>query len=240
VGSEAAIALAGAVVLITGATGGVGNAAAPAFARAGASLALVSRSRERLEHLALSAGIPVDQLLLHPADLTDPAQARGAVDATLARFGRLDVVVNLLGSWAPGKIASTSDDLWHGQLASNLHAVFYVLRAAAPRLSDGGAIVNVANAMPVEGRGGQLAYAVAKGGVITLTQSLALELKPRSIRVNGILPRNIDTPGNRALQPNADYTSWPSAEDVAQVVLFLCSPEAAAVSGALVPVYGGS
>lgn len=239
-GSEISIDLTGAVVLIAGATGGVGTVAAPAFARAGASLALVSRSQERLEHLALSAGVPVDRRLLHAADLTDPAQARGAVNATLARFGRLDVVVNLVGSWAPGKIASTSDDLWHGQLATNLHAVFYVLREAVPRMSGGGAIVNVANALPVEGRGGQLAYAVAKGGVITLTQSLALELKPRGIRVNVILPRNIDTPGNRALQPNADYTSWPSAADVAHVVLFLSSPGAAAVSGALVPVYGGS
>lgn len=239
-GSETAIDLTDAVVLITGATGGVGTVAAPAFARAGAAVTLVSRSREKLEHLALSADIPEDRRLLHPADLSDPAQAHGAVDATLARFGRLDVVVNLLGSWAPGKIASTSDDLWHGQLATNLHAVFYILREAAPRMSDGGSIVNVANALPVEGRGGQLAYAVAKGGVITLTQSLALELKPRGIRVNVILPRNIDTPGNRALQPNADYTSWPSAEDVAKVVLFLCSPGAAAVSGALVPVYGGS
>lgn len=238
--SKTAIDLAGAVVLIAGATGGVGTVAAPAFAEAGASLALISRSRERLEHLAVSAGLPEDRLLLHPADLTDPTQARGAVDATLARFGRLDVVVNLVGSWAPGRIASTSDDLWHGQLATNLHAVFYVLREAVPRMSDGGAIVNVANALPVEGRGGQLAYAVAKGGVITLTQSLALELKPRAIRVNAVLPRNIDTPGNRVLQPNADYTSWPSAEDVAQVVLFLSSPGAAAVSGALVPVYGGS
>ncbi len=239
-GSETAIDLTGAVVLITGATGGLGTVAAPAFARAGASLALVSRSREKLEHLALSAGIPEDRHLLHPADLTDSAQARGTVDATLARFGHLDVVVNLLGSWAPGTIASTSDDLWHGQLATNLHAVFYVLREAVPRMSDGGAIANVANALPVEGRGGQLAYAVAKGGIITLTQSLALELKPRAIRVNAILPRNIDTPSNRALQPNADYTSWPSAEDVAQVVLFLSSPGAATVSGALVPVYGGS
>ena len=235
-GSETAIDLAGAVVLITGATGGVGTVAAPAFAEAGASLALVSRSRERLEQLALSAGIPENLCLLHAADLTDPAQVREAVDATLARFGRLDVVVNLLGSWAPGKIASTSDDLWHSQLTTNLHAVFYVLREAVPRMADGGAIVNLANALPVEGRGGQLAYAVAKGGVITLTQSLALELRPRAIRVNAILPRNIDTPGNRALQPNADPSSWPSAADVAQVVVFLCSARAAAVSGALVPV----
>lgn len=238
--AKTAIDLAGAVVLITGATGGVGAVAAPAFVAAGASVALVSRSQQRLEHLALSAGIPESCRLLYPADLTDPAQARGAVDATLARFGRLDVVVNLLGSWAPGKIASTSDDLWHGQLATNLHAVFYVLREAVPRMSDGGAIVNVANALPVQGRGGQLAYAVAKGGVVTLTQSLALELKPRGIRVNVILPRNIDTPGNRALQPGTDPTFWPSAEDVTHVVLFLSSARAAAVSGALVPVYGGS
>lgn len=224
------------VVLINGATGGLGRVVTPLFVEAGAKVVLVSRSHDRLEDLAAMTGVPDTHCLLKDADLTDPAQARALVAEVVSCFGGIDVVVNLVGTWAPGKIATTTDEMWHEQLASNLFAVFHVLREAVPHMNDGGVIVNLGNSEPVEGMGGQLAYAVAKGGVHTLTKSLALELKPRGIRVNAILPRNVDTPGNRALQPDADPSQWPSAEDVAHVVLYLASPGAAVISGALIPV----
>ncbi|MHB1344930.1 MAG: SDR family oxidoreductase [Thermoleophilia bacterium] len=226
------------VVLINGATGGLGRVVTPLFVNAGAKVVLVARSHDHLEDLAATTGVPDTHCLLKDADLTDPAQARALVAEVVSCFGGIDVVVNLVGSWAPGKVATTTDEVWHEQLASNLFTVFNVLREAVPHMNDGGVIVNAGNSEPVEGKGGQLAYAVAKGGVHTLTKSLALELKPRGIRVNAIMPRNIDTPGNRALQPNADPTDWPSAADVASVVLYLASPGAAVVSGALIPVYG--
>lgn len=226
------------VVLINGATGGLGRVVTPLFVQAGARVVLVARHHDRLEDLAATIGVPDTHCLVKEADLTDPAQARALVAEVVTCFGGIDVVVNLVGSWAPGKVTTTTDEVWHEQLASNLFTVFNVLREAVPHMSDGGVIVNAGNAEPVEGKGGQLAYAVAKGGVHTLTRSLALELKPRGIRVNAIMPRNIDTPGNRALQPTADPSDWPSAVDVARVVLYLASPGAAVVSGALIPVYG--
>ena len=228
------------VVLITGASGGLGHEVTRMFAAAGDNVVLVSRHHDRLEDLAAALGIPDTRCLLKEADLSDPAQSPPLVTEVVDCFGRIDVVVNLMGSYAPGRIAATTNELWRAQIASNLDAVFYLLREAIPSMRDGGAIVNSANSTPVEGRGGQLAHAVAKGGVITLTKSLALELKPRGIRVNAILPRNVDTPGNRALQPDADPTPWPSPQKVAEVIFFLCSDAAAVVSGALVPVYGQS
>ncbi|MBU2602728.1 MAG: SDR family oxidoreductase [Actinobacteria bacterium] len=228
------------VVLISGATGGIGRVLTPILVAAGAKVVLVSRHHDRLEDLAAQVGIPDTHCLLKDADLRDPAQTREMVADVIDCFGRIDVVLNLVGSWAPGKVADTSDDVWDEQLGSNLYTVFHVLREAVPHMTEGGVIVNAGNAEPVEGKGGQLAYAVAKGGVHTLTRSLALELKPRSIRVNAILPRNVDTPGNRALQPEADPSGWPSAEEVARVIMLLISSGAGVVSGALVPVYGGS
>lgn len=228
------------VVLVNGATGGVGSVLTPMLVAAGAKVVLVSRHHDRLEDLAAQVGVPDTHCLLKDTDLRDAAQTREMVTDVISCFGRIDAVVNLVGSWAPGKVADTSDEVWAEQLGSNLFTVFHVLREAVPHMTEGGVIVNAGNAEPVEGKGGQLAYAVAKGGVHTLTRSLALELKPRGIRVNAILPRNVDTPGNRALQPNADPSGWPSAEEVAHVIMLLISPVAEAVSGALVPVYGKS
>ena len=114
------------------------------------------------------------------------------------------------------------------------------MREAVPHMAPGSAIVNVGSQLPVEGKGGQLAYAVAKGGVLTLTQSVAKELRARQIRVNAILPSNIDTPDNRRFRPNDDFSTWPTPDDIARVLLFLASPEADLISGALVPVYGRS
>lgn len=230
--------LKGKVVLIAGATGGLGRVVTPMFVRAGSKVVLVARHHDQLEDLAAATGVADTDCLLKEADLRDPAQARDLIVEVISCFGRIDVIVNLVGSWAPGRIEATSDDLWQAQLATNLFTVFHILREAVPHMNEGGVIINAGNSKPVEGKGGQLAYAVAKGGVHTLTRSLALELKPRGIRVNAIMPRNIDTPGNRALQPKADPTNWPSAEDVAKVVLYLASPGAVVVSGALIPVYG--
>lgn len=230
--------LTGRVVLIAGATGGLGRVTSRLFKQAGARLVLVARTHDRLEDLAASLGTPESECLLHAADLRRPAQVRALIVRVVQCFGRIDVVLNLVGSWAPGKSTTTSDERWREQLETNLFAPFHVVREAVPHMPEGGVIINVGNAEPVEGKGGQLAYAVAKGGIHTLTRSLALELKPRGIRVNAIMPRNIDTPGNRALQPHADPADWPKPEEVAEVLLYLASPRSAVITGALIPVYG--
>jgi NAD(P)-dependent dehydrogenase (short-subunit alcohol dehydrogenase family) len=230
--------LTGKVTLITGATGGAGYAVTQAFHRAGAQLALVSRSHDRLEDLAARVGLDDTSCILRAADLRDPAQAERVVAETVSCFGRLDVVLNLIGSWEAGKLATTTDERWHDVLGTNLHSVFYVMRAAAPHLREGGVILNVGGELPIEGKGGQLAYAVSKAGVLTLTQSAALELKPRGIRVNALLPKNVDTPLNRTLRTHGDVSLWVQPEQVAEVLLFLASPAAGAITGALIPLDG--
>jgi NAD(P)-dependent dehydrogenase (short-subunit alcohol dehydrogenase family) len=230
--------------VITGATGGLGPAVARAFAAAGAGIVLLARNPEKLDALAFSLtvelSLPSERLFLRPTDLTDPDAVRAMAADVVERFGHVDVLANLVGGWEPGKVVNTSDERWHEVLASNLYTVFYVTRELVPHMREGGAIINVGNQVPVEGKGGQLAYGVAKSGVLTLTQSVAKELKNQGIRVNAILPSNIDTPDNRRFRPNDDFALWPKPEEVARTMLFLASPEAKLISGALVPVYGRS
>jgi NAD(P)-dependent dehydrogenase (short-subunit alcohol dehydrogenase family) len=160
------------------------------------------------------------------------------VAATLSCFGRLDAVVTLVGHWEPGKEETTPDERWHGVLDTNLHSIFYTLREAAPHVSPGGSIVLMGAEEPVEGKGGQVAYAVSKAGVHTLTKSLALELKPRQVRVNALLPRNIDTPDNRRYRPEGDFSKWVQPRQIAEIILFLVCPVSAPITGALIPVNG--
>jgi NAD(P)-dependent dehydrogenase (short-subunit alcohol dehydrogenase family) len=230
--------LSGRVVLIVGATGGVGSVVARRFVEAGARVALVSRSHDKLEDLAASIGVSDEDCYLHACDLRDPGDARTAVTEVIRCFGRLDTVVNTIGSWGPGKVATLTDESYHDMLATNLHSVFYVLRDAVPHMGEGSSIINFSTDAPPEGKGGQLAYAVAKAGVSTLTSSLALELKPRGVTVNALLPRNVDTPGNRKLRPNADTSKWVKPDEIADLVLFLASPAARGVTGALIPIHG--
>jgi NAD(P)-dependent dehydrogenase (short-subunit alcohol dehydrogenase family) len=226
------------VVLITGATGGVGSVVSRAFVEAGARVALVSRSHDKLEDLAAQIGVDDTNCYLHACDLRQAENARAAVNGVVGCFGRLDTVINTIGSWEPGKVATLAEERYHDVLATNLHSVFYVLGAAVPHMGGGGSIINFGTEVPPEGKGGQLAYAVAKAGILTLTSSLALELKPRGVTVNAVLPRNVDTPGNRQLRPNADTSKWVKPEEIAQLLLFLASPAARAITGALIPIYG--
>jgi len=228
----------GKVALITVATGGVGGEVARAFVDAGAKVALVSRSHDKLEDLAARIGLADSDCYLREADLRDSAQVRDAVAGVVGCFGRLDFVINLIGGWEAGKSTTTTDERWHDVLATNLHAVFYVVREAVPHLLEGAVIVNIGGEMPYEGKGGQLAYGVAKAGVVTLTKSLALELKSRGVRANALLPRNVDTPLNRRLRPNSDPSLWVRPAQIARVLLFLCSPEGAPITGAAIPVHG--
>jgi NAD(P)-dependent dehydrogenase (short-subunit alcohol dehydrogenase family) len=232
------------VAVITGATGGLGPAVARAFAAAGAGIVLLARNPEKLDSLAFALtvelGLPSERLLIRPTDLTDPDAVRAMAAEVVGRFGHVDVLANLVGGWEPGKVVTTSDERWHEVLVSNLYTVFYATRELVPHMREGGAIINVGNQIPVEGKGGQLAYGVAKSGVLTLTQSVAKELKNQGIRVNAVLPSNIDTPDNRRFRPNEDPALWPKPEEVARTMLFLASPDAKLISGALVPVYGRS
>lgn len=149
-------------------------------------------------------------------------------------------VVNTVGGYAGGTLAASEAESVRGMLATNLETALWTARAAARRLETGAGIVNVSSRAAITGGSGAAAYAIAKAGVVRLTEVLALELAPQRIRVNAVLPSVIDTPKNRAaMTPASLATAVPPAQ-IASVIAFLCSEAAAAVTGAAIPVYGAA
>jgi NAD(P)-dependent dehydrogenase (short-subunit alcohol dehydrogenase family) len=189
--SATAAPLAGRVALVTGASSGIGAAAARALAAAGAAAALLARRREPLE--ALAAELGKDTALPLVADVADSGQVDDAVAATLERFGRLDAVVNSAGVSIPASLADTDDDTWSAVIDANLSGSFFVARAAAAHMGEGGSIVNVGSELSQIGMEMYVAYCASKAGVIGLTRALAVELAP-AIRVNAVCPGPVDTP----------------------------------------------
>lgn len=235
--------LSGKVAIITGAAGNLGQAVAQVFGRVGARLVLTATSNERLAELYRpSAGSP-DVVLVGGIDLSEPGGATGLIEAALGRYGRIDVLVNTAGGFAGGRKVH-EDDLgnWDAMFRINLRTALNACRAAVPHLIEQGSgrIVNVAARAALAGAPGLAAYCASKSAVVRLTESLAGELKDLGINVNCVLPGTIDTPQNRRAMPNADFTKWVPPAAIADVILFLASDAARAVTGAAVPVYGRS
>jgi NAD(P)-dependent dehydrogenase (short-subunit alcohol dehydrogenase family) len=219
------------VVAITGGHGALGRAVLQAALAGGLKVAVIDHARG---HSA-----PDGVLEVGGVDLTDAAQANGAVAAVIGRFGRLDALLNIAG----GFVWQTTDDAepaWDRMHALNVTTALNASRAALPYLkaSDEGRIVNVGSAAALKPGAGMGAYGAAKAGVHALTQALAEELKATSVTVNAVLPSIIDTPANRKDMPDADPAQWVAPADLAAVILFLASPESRAMTGALVPVTG--
>ena len=224
---------------MTGGFGALGRSVARAAVRRGWRAALVDLHPEGPGDLAAELG--EGALLLGGVDLADPVSARGAMDEAHARLGALQVLVNAAGgfTWRPfedGGAPQAFGDMHRINLATALNAS----AAALPHLlaSGSGRIVNVGANAAVKAGAGMGAYAASKAAVHRLTESLAEELKDRGVTVNAVLPSILDTPANRADMPDADFARWVSPDDLAEVILFLASEEAAAVTGALLPVTG--
>ena len=233
----------GKVVLVAGGTGGLGRAVTLAFLEEGATVAVTFRKQEELDSLEKRAGANVARLEAFAVDVTDEAAARQLVEKILATYGHLDALVNTVGGYAGGvKLWELETKVFEQMLALNLRSSYSLSRAAVrTMLKQGrGAIVNVAAKAAFDHSAGAAAYAATKTAAVAMMDSLAADVKGSGVRVNSILPSIIDTEANRKAMPNADFTKWPKPEDIARVILFLCSEDAKVIHGAAIPVYGDS
>jgi NAD(P)-dependent dehydrogenase (short-subunit alcohol dehydrogenase family) len=231
----------GRVTLITGATGGVGPAVAAAFAQDGATVVAAGRSQAGLADLRTELGLPAGRWAEYAVDLADPAASQALVDAIVARFGRVDILVAVAGGWRGGEtVEATDPGTLDWLLRTNLLTAFNVCRAVLPVMQSNGwgRIVTIGARSAVSGQARSGAYAASKAALIALTQSIALETRNQGVTANVMLASTIDTPANRASRSAADPDRWVTPAQVAAAIRFLCSEEAAAISGVALPVYG--
>lgn len=219
------------VIVITGAFGALGRAVALRAKARGFRVAMI-------DHAPTPAEFASVELAYGGVDLTKPDATTAALNKVRAEAGRIDALLNIAGGFTFRTLADGDCAAWDLMYAINLKTAVNASRAALPHLVEtSGAIVNVGAAGAVKAGAGMGAYAAAKAGVHRLTESLADEIKGR-VRVNAVLPSIIDTPQNRKDMPDADFSAWVKADELADVMLFLASAEASAVTGALVPVTG--
>ena len=233
--------LKGKVVLITGATGALGSAVTREFARSQAHLALTGRSSEKLTQLTTEIDVPEERIVTMAADITRQEEVDDLVEAVIARFDAVDALLNIAGGWSGGKpVAETPVEKWDHMLDLNLRAAFLLSKAVIPYMARAGwgRIVHISSKTAVKPRAKQAAYAIAKMGVITLTDVIAAEVKDSGITANVVLPSIIDTPDNRKYMPNADPDKWVPPRQIAALLRYLCSHAASSINGAQIPIYG--
>ncbi len=231
------------VALVAGGTGGLGRAVSLGFLEEGAKVAVTFRKLEEFEALKSAAGAHGAQFEGYNVDVTDEAAVRQLIERILAKHGRLDVLVNTVGGYAGGvKLWELETEVFDQLLALNLRSGYALSRAAVRvMLKQGrGAIVNVAAKAAFDHAAGAAAYTASKAAAVAMMDSLAADVKGTGVRVNSILPSIIDTEANRKAMPKADFAKWPKPDDIARVILFLCSDDARVIHGAAIPVYGDS
>jgi NAD(P)-dependent dehydrogenase (short-subunit alcohol dehydrogenase family) len=243
--------LAGKVALITGAAGGIGGASARCFLAEGAAVAGLDR-----EPVATTELPPADRFLSLQGDVTRAGEVAAAVEAVVARFGRLDVLFNVVGisgrSLGDGPVDLCTEEAWETVLATNLKSVYLCCKAGLPHMGRGASIINLASVLALVGdeQFATHAYAASKGGVIALTRAMAVAYAARGIRVNALCPGLIETPMSLRAQSDAALlarlphlqpltANFGRPEDVANAALFLACDESAFITGAILPLDGG-
>ena len=222
----------GKIVVVTGASGALGKVVVASALAKGAKVA-------GIDHAASTIKATAERIEFGGVDLTDAVEAKKAIDAAASHFGKLDALINIAGGFAFETIAEGDPKTWQRMYALNVLTALNASRSAIPHLtkSAAGRIVNVGAMGALQAGAGMGGYAASKAGVHRLTEALAAEWKGK-ITVNAVLPSTIDTAANRASMPKADFAKWVRPEELAEVILFLASDAASAVTGALLPVNG--
>lgn len=229
------------VVVITGGAGNLGAAVTRAFFHAGARVVIVDRQRDMAVEV-FGDDIPEGEYCLYVAgNLMDESSVAEIVETIIARFGRIDVLINIAGGYRAGTpIHETPLDSWDFMMNLNARTVFLMSRSVIPHLMArmSGKIISVGARAALKGTAKAGPYIASKMAVIRLTETMSAELKGKNINVNCILPGTIDTPANRKESPDADFSRWVTPESMANVILFLASDLAKDVHGAAIPIYG--
>ena len=244
--------LRGKIAIVTGASRGIGAATARAFADAGAAVALAARSEHELTELAAAIDAAGGRAIAVPTDVGDADAVRQLVERTVQTFGRLDLAFNNAagGGLPPTPLADVPVDAYDTAIAITLRSVFLSMKFEIPAIlqtGEGGAIVNMSSTAGLEAVGGLAGYVSAKHGVIGLTKTAALDYGDRNIRVNAVAPGPILTDN---LARAGEESQWQAAsampirrvgqpDEVAQVVVWLCSDRASYITGATIPIDGG-
>lgn len=218
------------VIVVTGGLGTLGRAVSEAAAKAGATAVAVD----------VVDGQPAEGVESSPAlDLGDAGATAAAMAAIAQKYGRIDALINIAGGFTWETVEDGSIESWDRLYQMNVRTAVNASKGALPHFpQSGGRIVSIGAAGAVKADLGMGAYAASKSGVARLTEALAAELKSRDITVNAVLPSIIDTAPNREAMADADFSTWVKPQDLAEVILFLVSDRASAVTGALIPVTG--
>jgi NAD(P)-dependent dehydrogenase (short-subunit alcohol dehydrogenase family) len=242
------------VVIITGATSGIGRAVAQRFAKALARIVAIGRNRSALEEVSREIKSAGGECLTLAADLTNESDGQLVVDAAVNEFGQLDVLVNAAGHISTGSIEDTTLSAWDAMMNVNLRAVFHLMQTATPHLiKTKGNVVNISSVTGLRSFPGVLAYCVSKAAVDQLTRCAALELAPKGVRVNAVNPGVVITEihkrGGMSEDNYANFlehskTTHPlgrvgRAGEVAELVFYLASEKASWITGATYQIDGG-
>lgn len=231
------------VAVITGAAGGLGRVVARRLAEEGARLALVGSDASRLQALGAELNLPQERWLASAADLASPAGAQAAAAATLATFGRVDILLHLVGGWIGGKeAAQTPVEEMASMLQQHLWTTFHVAQAFAPHLAANGwgRIVAVSSPAATRPAAKGASYAVGKAAQEALLLTLAQELAGFGVTANLLVVRTIDVQHRRDRERTPETASWTTPEEIAAAIVYLCSDAAGGVNGAHIPLYGAS
>ncbi len=225
-------------ILVTGAAGNLGAAAAHELAGRGAKIILVDRSAEALETIRKSLPHPERHFVCAGLDLTKADDAAKAAAAALDRAGRIDALVNTVGAFRMGRVAEDAQRDWDFLMNVNARSVLTTSAAVLPAMlaRKAGRILHVAAGAGLKGEAGLAVYSASKAAVLRIVESLAEEHRKDGVTANCIMPGTIDTPQNRAAMPGADTSSWVPPAAIARVIAFLVSDGAATITGAAIPV----
>ncbi len=233
---------AGKVAIVTGGAGALGSVIVRYLLNEGASVAIPYNSEKSLSSVRFEGADSADRVLLLQTDLTNEQQGQTFFDEVLKKFGGVDYLVNAAGGYAGGKaIADVTLGEWESIISLNLTTTFLMCRAALKVMQPKkfGRIVNISAMTALSPAAKKGPYAISKHGVITLTQVIAEEVKGLGITANAIAPSIILTEANKQWMTKADDSKWVSPEEIASLVLYLCSDSARSMNGNTVKVYGG-